>query len=315
MRRTRNIRSPESAGAISEQARRRERSMLIAFLSDIVMWLSYIAAAVWANSLTTLAETARGTLVLALEWILFVLLRRIHRQKTHNYDYGAGQLEQFANLGIGLAMGLTGLWIGGAAAYRWWNPPEQAAFGLAFAAAVGFANLIQNGLAFLGLWRAGRDGTSVIMMGQIRARLAKVISSAIVLCALIVNAFYGDSPVGVAADVLGSLFVALVMLELAVSMWRRSLPSLLDQTLEEGQQERINRSLIAHFEEYDELVSVRSRVSGNTPMVEIVLGMAHDRTMADVQASVDRIADGIRELIPGAEVAVIPVAARPPVGV
>ncbi|BBK39392.1 hypothetical protein STAQ_44700 [Allostella sp. ATCC 35155] len=313
MRKIRDTPPAGTGGAISETARQRERSMLIAGVSDIAMWLSYIVAAVWANSLTTLAETARGTLVLALEWTLFVLLRRIHRSKTHNYDYGAGQLEQFANLGIGLAMGVAGLWIGGSAAYRWWNPPEQAAFGLAFAAAVGLANMLQNGLAFWALWRAGRDGTSVIMMGQIRARMAKLISSALVLCALTVNAVFGDGPVGLAADILGSLFVALVMLELAVSMWRRSLPSLLDRTLEEGQQERINRSLITHFDEYDELVSVRSRVSGNVPMVEIVLGMAPDRTMADVQASVDRIVDSIRELIPGAEVAVIPVAARPPV--
>lgn len=305
-------RSNYGGQAISEQARQRERSMLIACVSDIAMWLSYIVAAVWANSLTTLAETARGTLVLALEWTLFALLRRIHRRKTHNYDYGAGQLEQFSNLGIGFAMGLTGLWIGGAAVYRWWHPPEQAALGLAFAAAVGFANVVQNGLAFWALWRAGRDGTSVIMLGQIRARLAKLISSGVVFVALIVNAVYGDGPVGVAADALGSFFVALVMLELAVSMWRRSLPSLLDRTLEEAQQERINRALITHFDDYDALVSVRSRVSGNTPLVEIVLGMAPGRTMGDVQASVDRIAADIRDLIPGAEVTVVPVAAEPP---
>ena len=286
--------------------------MLLACISDIAMWLSLIVAAVWSNSLTTLAETARGALVLALEWTLFVLLRRIHRRKTHNYDYGAGQLEQFANLGIGFAMGMTGLWIGGAAIYRWWHPPEQATLGLAFAAAVGFANMVQNGLAFWGLWRAGRDGTSVIMMGQIRARLAKMISSALVLAALLVNAAYGDGPVGVAADVLGSLFVSLVMMELAVSMWRRSLPSLLDRTLAEGQQERINRALITHFDDYDALVSVRSRVSGNVPLVEIVLGMAPTRTMGDVQEAVDRIATEIGDLIPGAAVTVIPVAARTP---
>lgn len=302
----------DAGPTITEQARQRERSMLIACVSDIAMWLSLVVAALWSNSLTTLAETARGTLVLALEWTLFFLLRRIHRRKTHNYDYGAGQLEQFANLGIGLAMGLTGLWVGGAAIYRWWHPPEQVTTGLVFAAAVGFINMVQNGLAFWALWRAGRDGTSVIMMGQIRARLAKTISSAIVLTALLVNAAYGDGPVGVAADVLGSLFVSLVMLELAISMWRQSLPSLLDRTLAEAQQERINRALIARFEDYDALVSVRSRLSGNVAFVEIVLGMAPERTMGDVQAAVDRIAGEIRDLIPGVAVTVVPVAAGLP---
>lgn len=312
MRETNGTGRSTTGPAISEVARKRERSMVIACGSDIAIWLSYVVAAVWSNSLTMLAETVRGTLVLVLEGILLLLLRRIHRRKIRNYDYGVGQIEQFANLGIGLAMGVTGLWIGTAAAYRWWNPPDQASVGLAFAAAAGLVNVFQNGLAFWALWQAGRDGTSVIMMGQIRTRLAKLISSAVVLCALVVNAVFGDGPIGVAADVVGSLFIALVMLELAVSMWRRSLPSLLDRTLEEAQQERINRALIIHFEDYDALISVRSRVSGNTPLVEIALGMAPGRTMGEVQGAVDRIATEIRDLIPGAAVTVVPVATELP---
>ncbi len=298
---------PSPSSPVDAVALQRERSMLLAGSSDLVIIIAAFAVGLWANSLMMGAEALRGLLLLALETVLFLLLRRIHRGRTHDFDYGAGKLEQFANLGIGTAMGLGGLWVGGSAAYRWWHPPDQTSLGLVFAAVVGVVNVAQNGWAFWALWRAGRDGASVIMVGQIRTRLAKLISSTLVLGALCVNAAFGDGPVGVAAEVLGSGFVALVMFELAVSMWRRALPSLLDRTLEEAQQELIDRALISHFDEYDDLVAVRSRVSGNTPLVEVVLGFTADRRIGEIQLVVDKVTRSVQALIPSSVVTVTPV--------
>ena len=293
---------------VSAAARQRERSILVATLLDLSMLGPYILVGLWANSLMMLAEALRGGLLIALEVSLLVLLRRIQRGRIHSFDYGAGKLEQFANLGIGLAMGLGGLWVAGAAAYRWWHPPDQQSIGLAVAAVLATANVVQNGAAFRGMWRAGRDGSSVIMVGQIRARLAKLLCSGVVVVALAINAVFDGGPIGTLAEVLGSAFVALLMLELAISMWRQALPSLLDRTLAEGQQELINRSLVAHFESYDALISVRSRLSGNTPIVEIVLGFEPHRTVGDVQRVVNGVSGEVRELISGAVVVVVPVA-------
>lgn len=297
-----------SSSDLDPAALKRERSMLLAGLSDIAIIAAAFAAAAWGNSLMMAAEGLRGALLVALEMVLLVLLRRIHRGWTHNFDYGAGKLEQFANLGIGAAMGLGGLWIGITAAYRWWNPPEQAVLGLGFAVLVGAVNLLQNGLALMALWRAGRDGTSLIMIGQVRTRLAKLISSGIVFVALCVNAVLEGSRWGLLADVLGSAFVALVMIQLALSMARQALPSLLDRTLDEAQQGSINRVLARHFDAYDELLTVRSRLSGNTAMIEVMLGFEPMRPIGEIQSVVDRVAQEVGDLIPGALVSVIPVA-------
>ena len=295
---------------IDPAALKRERSMLYAGLSDLALIVVAFAAGAWANSLMIAAEALRGSLLFCLEMVLLLLLRRIHRQRIHAFDYGAGKLEQFANLGIGTAMGFGGLWVGATAAYRWWHPPAQGGLGLDFAALVGVINVLQNGWAFWTLSRAGRDGASVIMTGQIRTRFAKLVSSGLVLTALCVNAVFRGQPIGLAAEVLGSAFVALVMLELAVSMWRSAMPSLLDRTLEEAQQLLINRALADYFDEYEDLVAVRSRMSGNTPLVEIVLGFAVHRQIGDIQHIVDKIKVTIGELIPGSAVTVVPIAWR-----
>jgi divalent metal cation (Fe/Co/Zn/Cd) transporter len=283
---------------------------MFAGLSDMVIIAAALVAALWGNSLMMAAEALRGLLLVAMEMLLLVLLRRIHRGRTHGFDYGAGKLEQFGNLAIGTAMGLGGLWVGAAAAYRWWNPPEQLSAGLGFAALVGVVNVVQNGFAFAGLWRASRDGTSLIMIGQVRTRLAKLVSSSIVFVALCVNAALGGSFWSLLAEVLGSGFVALVMLQLAVEMWRHALPSLLDSTLDEARQRSINRVLALHFEGYDELLAVRSRLSGNTALVEVVLGFQPQRLIGDIQIVVDHVSKDVGDLIPGAFVSIIPVASR-----
>jgi divalent metal cation (Fe/Co/Zn/Cd) transporter len=293
---------------IDPASRQRERSILFAGLSDMAIILAALIAAVWGNSLMMAAEALRGLLLVIMEMLLLVLLRRIHRGRTHGFDYGAGKLEQFGNLAIGTAMGLGGLWVGGTAAFRWWNPPEQATAGLSFAVLVGVVNVVQNGMALVGLWRAGRDGTSLIMVGQVRTRLAKLISSVIVFAALCINALLGDKVGGLLAEVLGSGFVALIMLQLAVEMWRHALPSLLDRTLDESRQQAINRVLAQHFDGYDELQSVRSRLSGNMALVEVVLGFEPQRPIGEIQIVIDRVAKDVGDLIPGALVSIIPVA-------
>lgn len=299
--------APESPVVPDALALQRERSMLLAALSDLVLIAGQFTTAVFANSLMMLAEAVRAFLLVVLELVLLGVLRRIHRGRMHDFDYGAGKVEQFANLSVALGMGLAGLWVGAGAAYRWWHPPEQVEAGLVFAVAVGALNALQNAYVFRALWRAGGDGRSVIMMGQVRTRLAKLISSAIVLVALTVNASFPGGTVALVAEVAGSGFVALVMVQLAVSMARQSLPSLLDRTLEEKQQHLINRALVRHFDRYDALVSVRSRLSGNMPCVDVVLGFAPERRMDDVQGVTDQVAGEVQALIPGAQVTVTPV--------
>jgi divalent metal cation (Fe/Co/Zn/Cd) transporter len=295
------------SGTLDDAALARERAMVFAAATDMLTLAALVCGAIWANSLMMMGESLRGGLIQVLEVILLILMRRVHRGELHYYDYGTAKLEQAGTLAVGSAMGLAGIWVGASAAQRWWYPPQQAELGLIFCAVAGAANAVQNGVVLAALWRAGRDGTSIIMRSQIRVRLARFVSSAVVVVALVVNALAGSGPVAVAAEVLGSIFVALVMLELAFSLWRKALPSLLDRTLDEAQQASINRVLAEHFDQYDALLSVRSRLLGNTAVVDIALGFAPERRLEEVQPVLDEVRSSVLALIPGAQVGVIPV--------
>jgi divalent metal cation (Fe/Co/Zn/Cd) transporter len=299
---------------LDDAARRRERSILVACLLDCSILVPYAVVGLLANSLTMVAETMRGVLMVALELVLLAVLRRIHRGRTTEYDYGVGKLEQFANLAIGVTTGACGIWLLFSAVTRWWSPPEQAGLGLVFAAMLSVANLGLNAAALRGLWLAGKDGTSAIMTVQIRGRVVKLISSALVAVAIGVNAaseVMGDAPPWLSplAEALGTGFVGLVMVQLAVSLWRESVPHLLDRSLDEARQASINRALAGHFTEYDALLGVKSRIAGKQAQVDIALGFTPERQIGDIQRVADAIAADLRDLIPGSVITVTPVAA------
>lgn len=297
-----------SPGHLGEVERRRETSMVLSLGADSGLCLLYVAVSVWSGSLTLLAETVRGSLMLLLGCYAFTVLRRVHRKRLAAYEFGTGKLEQFANFLIGAALLLGAVWVAGRAVGSILSPPPAASgTRLLLAAATSMLNLLVNLFAFWALWRAGRDGTSLIMRGQIRARFGKLVTSVIVTVAIGVAAAVPGSPVSRAADILGSAFVVCIMLYVGATLLREALPDLLDRALDEARQNAINEVLIRHYDRYETLERVRSRQAGTRLYVEIGLGFNEGLSFGEVASVCREMAEHLRALIPGADVTVVPV--------
>jgi divalent metal cation (Fe/Co/Zn/Cd) transporter len=289
-----------------QAARARERAMLAGSVLDVSINLTKLVAAIWANSLTLLGDWLRGALLTVLDIFLLVLLRKIHRGKIGGYDYGTRKLEQFLNLVVGSAMILAALWLAVATYLRSGAHQEQSEAGLLFALAASAANLVINGYVLRRLWRVARDGTSVILSGQLTSRLMKTLASIGVALAIGINAVFHGTPTGAWADTLGSLLVLVTMVGFGVKIIGGALPHLLDRALGESRQVVINNALASQFEDYDELRAVRTRTEGHDAWIEIEVGFAPDRSLGDVEAVVERLAEHVRQRIPQAQVLVIP---------
>lgn len=76
---------------------------------------------------------------------------------------------------------------------------------------------------------ASRGETTLVMLGQLRARMVKL-SSLVVLLSMTVAALSTDNVVVTWADALGSIFVAAFIVWNAWGMLRSSIPDLVDRT-------------------------------------------------------------------------------------
>lgn len=290
--------------------RARERAMLTGSVLDVSINLAKLVAAIWANSLTLLGDWLRGGLLTLLDILLLVLLRKIHRGRLGGYDYGTRKLEQFLNLMVGSAMILAALWLAVATYLRSGEHQEQSAAGLLFALAASAANLVINFYVLWRLWGVARDGTSVILSGQLASRLMKTLASIGVALAIGVNAAFHGTPTGAWADTLGALLVLVTMVGFGAKIIGDALPHLLDRALAESRQVVINNALASQFEDYDELRAVRTRTEGRDAWIEIEVGFAPDRSLGEVEAAAERLAEHVRQRIPQAQVLVIPRVSR-----
>jgi divalent metal cation (Fe/Co/Zn/Cd) transporter len=166
------------------------------------------------------------------------MLRRIHRRRLPSYEYGAGKIESFLNLLLGAALVLSGIWVFVLGVLSLLHPPPANPLGLAGATAIAAVNAGQNAWMFVTFPRAGRDHGSVLINGQVRTRLLKLISSIVATLAILVSAIFAGHLVGVLADLAGSAVVTQVMLWTAYRLIAGSFPDLLDRTLDETQHAR-----------------------------------------------------------------------------
>jgi cation diffusion facilitator family transporter len=293
---------------MTQAERARERAMTLGITTGLVFCLVMVATGVWSRSLTLFADSIRAGLLTSLDCCVFVVLRRIHRRQLSGFEYGHGKLEVLLNLLVASGLILAALGLAGFGAIRWFRPPQPPPFGLDVAFAIAAANASQNVWIFGLLRRASRDGTSIIMAGQIRARVTKLVSSLVATFAILASSVFQGEAAGLIADLLGVAVVVLVMLWTAFRMIEAALPHLLDRILDDPQQAAINRVLIRHFHAYDELLFVRTRRSGNVMFVDIGLGYEAQRSMGEVDNINQAITEELKALIPGAAVMVTAVA-------
>lgn len=282
----------------------KERAILFAILLDLSVFIPY-AVTVWRiGSLAMMAEMLRGGLLLVVEGMALLALRSVHRGRTSFYDFGIGKLERMLAAAIGALLVLAAVFV----LVRVIGSSEAAPlppFWVAIALTLVVYNLFTNVAPLLPLWRATREGTSIIVLSQFRARIAKAVASVTVVICVAIDLLLPGTAVALVADDIGGLVGAAFMLVIGGGMISEALPDLLDRALAEPLQIKVNAALAVYFDQYEQLVGVRTRKSGAVAHVEITVGFAPMRTISDVAAVTDGLRRTLEAAIPDADVVVI----------
>src|SRR5215510_7987751 len=293
---------------LTTEQRKQERALALTIWLDSLLIVPYTIVAIWVGSLAMLSEVLRGGLLMLVTGFSLRTLRRTHRGLITDYDYGVGKLERALSGAVAVLLLL-------AAGFIVWRAfvmePETpaSAFLRMLAVVFVFINLIENTVPAISLWRAARATPSVIVLSQFRARFAKAVGSVVVVSCVAIRSLASDPLTGRIADTVGALFVVGFMVVVAVGLLREALPDLLDRAIAEPMQVQVNRTLAAFFHDYDELISVRTRRSGNIAHVEITLGFGRNKTMGEVSRIIARMQDHLRNANPDSDIVIVPRAA------
>lgn len=288
----------------NEAERREERAILIAILLDLSLAVPYTVTALIIGSLSMLSDVLRGSLLLVVAIVSWQTLRELHRGKVASYEYGIGKLER----GIGLLVGALLIFAAGFIAYQALTAgggEPKTGFWAVAAIVMVIYNFIVNVGPIIPLWRATKAGGSMIVQAQLRAHIAKAVASFPVVVCVIIDALSSDPHVARIADSIGGIIGAAFMTLVGAQMVRQALPDLLDRSLAEPVQMKVNRVLAAFFDEYDALLGIRTRSSGNVAHVEITVGFDPARTMAEVSDVLARMEARLKTEIPDVDAVLI----------
>lgn len=295
---------------ITPEQQAEESSVQFGLVVDFGLATLLLLIAILGDSLTLLAEGIRGGLMDLIEFFALMVMRRIHRGQLADLEFGTGKLEQIANTLIGAAMLGAAIWIAaGAVAMLVGERVVGGPLGLAMAAGAGAVNLYFNFVAWGRVRRAVRAESSLVMLGQLRARTVKLVASLFVLVTMTLAALSTDEEVVAWADAVGSLFVAGFIVVNAVDMLLYGLADLLDRSAGRVVREAVGRVLARHAGDYGQLARVRSRRSGRVVFIELALRFDPGLSIAEVNRRIDVLKQSLGREIEHADVSILALAA------
>lgn len=283
----------------------KESSTRTAVIAGFVDTLFSCGALIASQSSVVLADFLKTLLEFVAVLLAWLAIRRIRRGAGATYDYGIGKLENLSSLAVAALMMMVVLVIVANAVRNIVLPGHIGGAGvyLSIVLQVFYSGI--NGVLWKRAVRATAEENSPIMAAQAKLFFTKLVGNVFIFGSLIGSLALAGHTWSVYIDPVASLIIAGSILMSALRVLATSCYDLLDGTLEEGDQLKITRELVTHFDRYDMLYGVRSRRSGNRIFIDIFLGFDPGKRVGEVQREMDLIRNSVGAHFPNSVVTVI----------
>ncbi len=284
---------PEDAMA----AHARRRSALFSVAAALFLVALKLGTGLITGSIAFLAEAAHSATDLVAALLTLFAIRVALRPPDQEHQYGHGKAEHLAALGESAFLLLVALLIGFESVHRlvegttgdveatWW-----AFLVLAVVIAVDISRMVSSGRS------ARRYGSPALAANAVHFASDLAGSLAVLIGTILVAT---GSP---EADAVAGLFVAVLVVGLALRLLTQSVEVLMDRTSTDAE-ERI-RAALAGLREPLELRRVRVRHAAGRHFADLVVGVPPDKGVTQAHATADAIEDKVREALGNADVVV-----------
>ncbi|MBI9079482.1 MAG: cation transporter [Pseudodesulfovibrio sp.] len=294
-----------SRSGLSPQNLEKERAVLLAIILDTVLLLFLGTVGLLSGSMTALSEIIRYVLLLVIEYVSYMVLRRAHRGEFNEYEYGTGKIERITNLLVAFGLVLSSLYIFSKIISLEDSAPLSTNSLMLTMIGANF-NLIINYYFSVALIHSNRRDSSVIISSQIAARIAKTVASVVVFGVLVLALWLPDPRSARIVDLFGSIFLVGYMIVIAYGLVKESLPEILDRTIPEPEHFQILRILTEHFEQYDGFSGYKARRSGKDLFILLKLGFLPELTLEQIDTRLRPLRHAFEAELPGSTITIEP---------
>jgi ferrous-iron efflux pump FieF len=288
-----------------EVLHQQEKSIFITMVLALLWCLPNLVLAMLSGSLLLLNEVPDNLRFIFTNFLSWRILRSIRKGRLQGFDYGTDKLETFGGFVCSIVYILTVLFVGVFAIKRLIAPvPLDNTFTL-----VGALCQLAVMLVMGGFWFRNRSLSqkqySPIMEAQWRGNRADTLGSLVIFAGLTLSFLLKRFSWGLYVDPGLTLVFVFYSIASLLSALVRNVNDMLDKTLQEDLQLKIDQSLATHYDGYEGFHGVRSRRAGGRVFIEVALSFSADQQVRQVSETVDAMCKSIANDIPGSEVRVV----------
>ncbi len=293
------------ASELSPHQKDKESSVLWAAVLDTILLVFLMSVGLLSGSMTALSEIIRVLLLLVIEYVSYVVLRRVHRSRFNEFEFGTGKIERITNLLVAFGLLLSSLYIFSKVISMDESAPISPT-ALMLTLVVANFNLIINFYFSMAFIRSNQTESSVIISSQIAARIAKTVASCIVVGVLMLALWLPDPRSARIVDLWGSIFLLCYMVFIAYGLIKESLPEILDRTISEPDHYQILRILAENFDHYDGFSGYKTRRSGKDLFILLTLSFSPTNSLEQIEARLQPIRQSFEAELPGSSLIIVP---------
>lgn len=284
--------SDNSSLSDADRHRRIRRVLLIEGLSDIVFLIVKVAVGLQTGSTAILSDAIHSLTDLTNNIVGFLFLRVASAPPDREHPYGHNKFEALAVFGIAVAIVLMAIQVLVRAFTSTRAEIDQSPVGLAL---MGMVLIVNIGFTAWEHRQAHKLDSDLL-----RADATHTLSDVAITVAVI-----GGWQIAVRGhtwiDTVLAVVVAAFVIWLAYTLFRRSIPVLVDQTVVDADG---LEALVASIDGVHGVQRIRSHQAGSEKLVEIVVTVHGGLTTTDSHAIADEIERRVGEQIDGARVQV-----------
>lgn len=271
-----------------------------------VFWcVPTLALAVLSGSLLLLNDVPDNLRFIFTNFLSWRILRSIRKGRMHGFDYGTDKLQTFGGLVCSIVFITSLLLLAGFAIMRLVKTKPLDETFTVVGAASQLAVFLVMGWFWLRNRALARKQYSPIMEVQWRANRADALASLMVFLALILWFVLKEYSWAIYIDPLFTLVFVCYSIASFIPILVVGVNDMLDKTLQEELQLKIDRRLAEFFDDYDGFHGVRSRRAGGRVFIEIALGFAPERQVREVSQTVTALSESVQNDVPGSEVRIV----------
>jgi ferrous-iron efflux pump FieF len=288
----------------SDILRKQEQAVLLSLLLAVSFFIPNLAVALLSGSVLLLSDILDYGRVIISSLLSWRILLAIRQGKTQQFDYGAGKLQTLGGMVGAILYVTTLLFMAGISVRHLLNPVKLVQTFTILGALFQLGGFAVSGWLWMRKRRLARAAFSPVMEMQWRASRAGALSCLAIFLGLVLTLAMRRFSWSVYLDPLCALIFIIYAGVSFLPIMAEGINELLDKTLQEDLQLRIDRRLAENFNDYAEFHGVRSRRSGGRIFIEIALSFPNEQPVGKAVETVERLRQGIESDIPGSQVRV-----------